>query len=97
MSTIVITEYMHRPSVDTLMAQHQVHFDPKLVDKPKELFARISGCKALIVGNRTRVDSTLLDHAGPQLKVVGRLGVGLERIDLKACEIQKCCFRFLTS
>ncbi len=76
---------MHRPSVDVLISQHQVHYDPQLVDKPDELSARISGCDALIVGNRTKVDNTLLDQAGPQLKVVGRLGVGLERIDLDAC------------
>jgi len=37
------------------------------------------------VRNRTRVDSALLEQAGPQLKVVGRLGVGMERIDLEAC------------
>lgn len=40
---------------------------------------------ALIVRTYTRVDSTLLDHA-PALRVVGRAGVGLDNIDLPACE-----------
>ncbi len=85
MQKILITEFMHQPSVDTLTALYEVHYDPDLVDKPRELAERAKGCEALIVRNRTRVDAALLDTAGPQLKVVGRLGVGLERIDLDAC------------
>lgn len=38
----------------------------------------------LIVRNRTRVDSTLLTHAAPSLRVVGRLGTGLDNIDQSA-------------
>ena len=88
MQTILITEFMHQPSVDALAAHHQVYYDPELVDKPLELNERIKGCDALIVRNRTRVDGVLLDQAGPQLKVVGRLGVGMERIDLAACSLR---------
>ena len=40
---------------------------------------------ALIVRNRTRVDAALLDRA-PKLKAVGRLGVGLDNIDMEACK-----------
>jgi (S)-sulfolactate dehydrogenase len=49
----------------------------------------------LIVRNRTPVDKALLDLA-PRLKVVGRLGVGLDNIDVKACEarsIEVCSAR----
>ena len=38
--------------------------------------------------NRTRVDASLLTGA-PRLKVVGRLGVGLDNIDLPACEARR--------
>lgn len=38
----------------------------------------------LVVRTYTRVDQTLLDHA-PNLRVVGRAGVGLDNIDLDAC------------
>ncbi len=38
-----------------------------------------------MVRNRTRVNQELLDTA-PKLKVVGRLGVGLDNIDVAACE-----------
>lgn len=47
-----------------------------------ELLARASG---LLVRTYTRVDDAML-AAGPKLRVVARAGVGLENIDLKACE-----------
>ncbi|RME64237.1 MAG: 3-phosphoglycerate dehydrogenase, partial [Alphaproteobacteria bacterium] len=39
----------------------------------------------LLVRNRTQVRGALLD-AAPRLKVVGRLGVGLDNIDMDACK-----------
>ena len=39
------------------------------------------------VRNQTRVDATLLEH-GPSLKAIGRLGVGLDNIDLEAARDQ---------
>ena len=46
---------------------------------------RISAVDALIVRNRTPVTRELLNHAG-HLKVIGRLGVGLDNIDLDAAK-----------
>ena len=55
-----------------------------LVDRPEELARRRSGVpRALIVRNRTQVRGALLE--GARLRVVGRLGVGLDNIDCKAC------------
>jgi phosphoglycerate dehydrogenase-like enzyme len=45
---------------------------------------RLAGAQGLLVRTYTRVDSTLLAKA-PNLKVVGRGGVGLENIDVPAC------------
>ena len=45
----------------------------------------IGDARALIVRNRTQVRAALLEGAG-NLKVVGRLGVGLDNIDLEACK-----------
>lgn len=50
-----------------------------------ELKTLLKEAEALIVRNRTQVNQELLD-AAPNLKVVGRLGVGLDNIDLTACE-----------
>ena len=44
----------------------------------------IHGASGLVVRTYTKVDEALLNEA-PQLKVVGRAGVGLDNIDLDAC------------
>jgi len=84
MADIVITEFMDDAVAAELAASHDVLYEKDMVDRPDDLAREASRCRALIVRNRTRVDEALLD-ACPNLKVVGRLGVGLERIDLKAC------------
>jgi (S)-sulfolactate dehydrogenase len=48
------------------------------------LIAAMQNIDALIVRNLTQVNQEIL-LAAPNLKVVGRLGVGLENIDLPAC------------
>ena len=85
MPDIVITEFVDEAAVADLGADYDVTYDPSLVDRPQEIGALLADALALIVRNRTQVDATLLD-AAPQLKVVGRLGVGLDNIDLEACE-----------
>jgi (S)-sulfolactate dehydrogenase len=84
MSHIVITEFMETAAVASLHAAHPTLYDPALVDAPDRLAASLGQARALIVRNRTLVDAALLRH-GPGLKVVGRLGVGLDNIDLPAC------------
>jgi (S)-sulfolactate dehydrogenase len=59
-------------------------YDRTLVDRRAELLGGLAAVDALIVRNRTQVDVALLD-AAPALKVVGRLGVGLDNIDTAAC------------
>lgn len=82
---IVISEFMDQAAVDGLAARFDVLYAPDLVDQPEALGEALADARALIVRNRTQVRQTLLDHA-PQLEVVGRLGVGLDNIDLEACE-----------
>ncbi|MFQ5942236.1 MAG: hydroxyacid dehydrogenase [Anaerolineales bacterium] len=41
---------------------------------------------ALIVRGRTKVTAEALDRAGPDFKVIGRAGVGVDNIDLQAAE-----------
>ncbi len=87
MAKVVITEFMDAAGVDVL-AGLDVLYDPQLVDKPDALRAALADCHGLIVRNRTQVRPALLEQA-PHLKVVGRLGVGLENIDLPACAARK--------
>lgn len=81
---IVVSEFMDQAAVDSLSDEFDVHYDPALVDDRGRLLALIGDTRALIVRNRTLVDSDLLDSA-PRLTVVGRLGVGLDNIDMAAC------------
>ncbi len=81
---VVITEFMDETAVAGLATKHDTFYDRSLVDRPDELRARVATADALIVRNRTQVDAALLAGA-PALKVVGRLGVGLDNIDVDAC------------
>lgn len=87
MKRIIISEFMDQPAVDWLREQgFDVAYDPGLVDRPEDLAAALEAEAAgLIVRNRTQVRGRLLD-AGRTLEVVGRLGVGLDNIDLETCK-----------
>ena len=81
---VVVCEFMDEAAVARLAALHGTHYDTALGDRRDELKARLASARALIVRNRTQVDADLL-AAAPRLKVVGRLGVGLDNIDTAAC------------
>ena len=85
MADIVISEFMDEAAVASLSERFHTHYDPGLVDRPGDLLAVMAGAKALIVRNRTKVTSALLASA-PELRCVGRLGVGLDNIDLAECQ-----------
>ena len=81
---IVISEFMDEDAVASLRTRFDVLYDPKLADDAERLVASLADAPALIVRNRTQVRDALLD-AAPRLRVVGRLGVGLDNIDVTAC------------
>lgn len=81
---IVISEFMDGAAVAQLQQRFDVLYDPALVDRPDALGQALASADALIVRNRTKVDKGLL-AIGAKLKVVGRLGVGLDNIDMPAC------------
>ncbi len=82
---IVITEFMDDTAVETLRSQKEVIYDPTLADRQNELPEIAKSAEALIVRNRTQVSADLV-RALPNLRCVGRLGVGLDNIDLEACD-----------
>ncbi|MES2936195.1 MAG: hydroxyacid dehydrogenase [Pseudomonadota bacterium] len=86
MARVVITEFMDGPAVARLRdGGHEVVYEPELVDDAQRLAQLARDCDALIVRNRTQVRGALLD-ALARCRVVGRLGVGLDNIDVQACE-----------
>jgi len=84
MPKIIITEFMDEAAVDDLRQDFEVVYETTLFEHRDELKQLLPGVRALIVRNRTQVDRGLLDAAA-DLQVVGRLGVGLDNIDLDAC------------
>ena len=81
---IIISEFMDDSAVQSLRADFDVLHESSLVDRQADLQAAMKLADALIVRNRTQVDAALIAGA-PTLKVVGRLGVGLDNIDTAAC------------
>lgn len=84
MDTIIITEFMDECAVESLKKDFNIVYDKTLADKSDELITQVSECSALIVRNKTQVRGKLLASA-KHLRVVGRLGVGLDNIDVQEC------------
>ena len=82
---IVISEFMDEQAIKRHLADFETIYEPDLVDRQDDLLNRVNSAKALIVRNRTQVTAELL-AAAPNLKCVGRLGVGLDSIDMEACK-----------
>ena len=85
MADVVISEFIDLAALDDLSSSFDVLFDPGLADRPEDLWNAVGRCRALIVRNRTQVDVALLTRC-PRLQVVGRLGAGLDNIDVPACD-----------
>ena len=81
---ILITEFMDEDAVSMLQERFDVTYAPDLADRQTDIPGLMSGVRGLIVRNRTQVTTELLD-AGGDVECVGRLGVGLDNIDLEAC------------
>ncbi len=88
MANILITEFMDSKQVERLSLEHNVRYEPELYLDSKMLLDKSVNVHALIVRNKTKVDKELLE-AIRDLKVIGRLGVGLDNIDISYCKEKK--------
>jgi (S)-sulfolactate dehydrogenase len=88
MARIVIAEFIDEVAVASLRRRFDVLYDAGLAERRSDLVGSVDAADALIVRNRAQVDAQLLAVA-PRLRVVGRLGVGLDNIDLAACEARR--------
>lgn len=81
---VVITELIWPIGIEQLENMGwTVVYDPGLWKDSDELAKQLQNADALIVRNQTQVTKELLQQ-GQQIKVIGRLGVGLDNIDLSA-------------
>ncbi len=79
---ILITELIWDIGIEVLKKKgYSVHYDQQLEKDREKLLSVIADYDGLIVRNRTVVDAELLEKA-TNLKVIGRLGVGLDNIRL---------------
>ena len=85
MTDVLITEFLDEDALASLRTDYAVHYDPGLCERPDEIAALAPGVPALIVRNRTQVRGAVL-AAFDRLTVIGRLGVGLDNIDVPAAE-----------
>ena len=81
---ILITEFMDEAAVAGLRSRFDVTHVPDYPDCPHAHRLKLRKAEALIVRNRTRVGADVLDVA-ESLRCIGRLGVGLDNIDVEAC------------
>lgn len=86
---ILVSEWMDDQGLDLLhKIPQEFVYEPEVWSDPSRLMDLVGEAEGLVVRNNTRVTADLLD-AAPDLKVVGRLGVGLDNIDLDACQTRR--------
>lgn len=85
MAEIVVSEFITPDALALLEQHHSVHYEPDLWQRPDALAAALGQARAIVVRNKTEVRGPVLDTAA-RLEAVGRLGVGLDNIDVAACE-----------
>jgi len=76
---VLITAYCHNWLIDTLSQQHHVYYEPQITSEA--VAALMPQLQGLVVTTRLSIDRSLLLHAD-NLKWIGRLGSGLELIDV---------------
>ncbi len=78
---VLITDEISQEGLQPLQDDPRIELDIRLGLPTEELYTTIGAYDAIITRSGTRVDSTLLKHAG-RLKIAARAGVGIDNIDV---------------
>ena len=82
--TILISDKISQKSVETLKsAGFTIIYEPEITSS--DLKNKIADCDGLIVRSRTKVTQDIIE-AGKQLKIIGRVGSGIDNIDKKSAD-----------
>ena len=82
---MLVAEWMDDAGLEALGAASRVTCRPELAENRSALLALLPEADALVVRNRVRVDAQLLAAGRDRLRAVGRLGSGIDNIDVHAC------------
>ncbi len=84
MKKVIITGNAHTCLMDALTAKgYEVVYEPHILYN--ELLAQLTDVEGIVITTRIKVDKQVIDNA-PQLKWIGRLGSGMEHIDVAYAE-----------
>ncbi len=81
---VLVVEPFDADVLAWLSARHAVRYAPELAQQPLAFRDALAGVRALVVPPSVALDAVALRHAR-QLKLVARMSVGAENIDLDAC------------
>lgn len=81
---VVLADPLEPGGAAILEAESRIELVDASAAGREALTGALAGAAGLIVRGATTVDEALLDHA-PDLRVVGRAGVGVDNIDVEAC------------
>jgi D-3-phosphoglycerate dehydrogenase len=80
---ILLSEELQSPAIDRLEKKYRVVRDAALWREPARLQTALAEARAIMIRNQTRLTAEVLAGA-PKLLAIGRIGVGLDNIDVKA-------------
>ena len=81
---VLIVEPLDADVLAWLAARHAVQIAPELAQDPPAFRRALARCAAVVIPPQVALDAGTLRRA-PRLRIVGRLSVGAENIDLDAC------------
>ena len=84
-AVVVLTEDIAGEPLDELARELPLRREPDAWRDGARLRAALAGAAAVVVRNRTPVDRALLEEC-PELRIVARVGVGLDNIDVDAAD-----------
>lgn len=83
MTTIVISDPIHADAIEMLLDHGYTVLD--MSTRKDELVSVLDQAEGIVVRSATKVTPAFLDNC-PNLKIIGRSGVGLDNIDLDECK-----------
>lgn len=87
MTRILVAEFADLKEIKGRYPELSIHLDEALFAEPERLIQEAREYDVLVVRNESRLDSDFFKAVqGSQLKLIGRLGAGLEKIDIDAAK-----------